>query len=139
MERELVVIANTAHARLLERTGDEVALLELDCLHAQAADDHGPGSTSRGEVPLARPPGRGRAQRLRFDGRIAGAIERQVGVGRYGALELFVPEPFLPDLPGRLSHSTRLRLRRAVELDLTAFDPCERDSRVDLALHASVR
>jgi len=135
MDRELVVVANDRSARLFERTGDDEALRELERIEATPGAEHRRHALPWPGICWPFRDSAGKDERSRFAERVALAIERQVGSGQGDVLDLFVPEPFLTHLLGHLSHARGIRLRGAVELDLTAFDRCELEYRVDLALH----
>ena len=139
MDRELVVVANDRSARLFERTGDDEALRELERIVATPVAEHRRHALPWPGICWPFRDSAGKDERSRFAERVALAIERQVGGGRGDVLDLFVPEPFLTHLLGHLAHAGGIRLRGAVELDLTAFDRCELEYRVDLALHVMPR
>ena len=137
---DLILIANAAHARLFKQArGEPLELLE--------SFEH-PQSRIKAGLLADAPAGRGKSDRsssgagypprmdakhkehLRFARELAGALERQVQQGRFGALALFASSPFLGGLKAELADAVQRILHSTHDVDLTSVGMAELGPRI---------
>lgn len=133
MDREWVVIANAARARILERNGSRGPLVEIADLvhpesrqHGRALDRDRPGhspGTGPGQAgtqfdPRTDPRER---ERRRFAREVAAAIDAGHAGGRCQGVVLVASDPFLGLVKAELGTQARAALRRTVAHDYTAL------------------
>ena len=143
---DLILIANAAHARLFKQArGEPLELLE--------SFEH-PQSRVKAGLLADAPAGRSQAdnsssgagypprmdakhkEHLRFARELAGALERHVQQGRYGALALFASSPFLGGLKAELGDAVQRVLHGTHDVDLTSVGLAELGPRLQQELAA---
>lgn len=146
IQPDLILIANATHARLFKQArGEPLELLE--------SFEHPQSRIKAGQLAGA-PAGRGKLdasssgatypprmdakhkEHLRFARELAGALERQVNQGGFGALALFASSPFLGGLKAELADAVQRILHSTHDLDLTSVGPAELGPRIRQELAA---
>ncbi|HUN92200.1 MAG TPA: host attachment protein [Burkholderiaceae bacterium] len=140
-----IVIANSAHARVLSREQahgpvTEVARFEHPGSRLRGADivgdragyeAMGGGHGSASFAPRTDPRTK---EHENFARQLAREIGSAVGSGRCGGVALMASNPFLGEVKGHLDVASQKALVAAVPVDLTSFDGEELQRRIDAAL-----
>ncbi len=133
MDRQWIVIANAARARILERSGPRGPFVEIADLvhpesrqHGRALDRDRPGhspGTGPGQAGTQFDPrtdARDR-ERLRFAREVAAAVDAGHAGGRCQGVVLVASDPFLGLLKAELGANARAAVLRTVAHDYTAL------------------
>lgn len=144
MNRTWTLIANAAHARLLEQeaAGQLHLLQSMEHLPSRMStselgDDKAGGELSgRGFGSAAFEPrlDAHRKEHLHFAHELAQVLEKGAQEQRYDALQVFASSPFLGELKQALGPATQRMLTAAHDVDLTAVGMAELPRRIRQAL-----
>ena len=140
MKPEWILIANAAHARLLQREPG-CPLVVIDSFDhplsrsktSDLADDRaGQGKTDHSFGGASYPPRVDAKEKghLHFARELAGYLEQQAQHGRFHSLALFASSPFLGELKAQLGTATARLVSATHDLDLTSVGLVELDQRV---------
>ncbi len=133
LEVALVVIANATRARLLYTRSGSESLAERARMKSDD-DDQCPRAGTFFGVGHGLWHSSQHREFHRFALRLAATIPDLLTCGRGLRLHVFAPEPFLSELRGELSPAVAKALCAVVDIDLTAFDQPELETRVKTAL-----
>ena len=133
MDRQWIVIANAARARILERTGSHGPLVEIvDLVHPESRQHgreldrdrpgHSPG-TGPGQAGTQFDPRTDshERERQRFAQEVAAAIEAGQASGRCQGVVLVASDPFLGLLKAELGAHARAAVRHTIAHDYTSL------------------
>ena len=136
-KKEWIVVANSAVARVLERTSPggeftEVASLAhpRSRLHGHELEDAGPGHSIAGRANLAPRSDAHEKEHALFAREIARQLRVGAHANRFDKLEVFASNPFLGKLLSELDDSVRRQMSASHALDLTALPPLELRTRL---------
>lgn len=149
MKPDWILVANSAHARLLERETGSPTVVVQSFQHPQSrlktsdlvTDHAGHEDTDRSYggssfQPRTEPK---RKEHERFARELADFLEQAAGDGRYRAVMLFASSPFLGELKAELGSATQRLLASTHDMDLTSFGLSELERRIEHELEEPQR